>query len=146
MMAFPTAFHPEDCNLVKKRVIEDWILSNVDYTRLKDGFPVCFHRDVSFYFTSLHYFQGCSLDEKRKVLSSVLDSDVRDALEASGIINWCCSLPTVLPVNVSSEYIAISYGCFAISYEYHCVLMCLYRTDCYEYHCLLVCFLQNRLL
>ena len=93
----------EEASAGKKHIVEQWILSNIDYGQLKKELPVCFYRNVSFYLTELPDFRRWPPDFEARVFAVLVDGDMKEDLERGNLINWCHNVRRVVPLNVPSK-------------------------------------------
>lgn len=93
----------ENANTQKRDTVNQWILANIDYSAIKKGLPVCFYRNTSFYFISLPTFRNWLPEHKAWVFDIVVDVDMKDDLERSGLINWCHNVRRVVPIRVAKD-------------------------------------------
>ncbi|KAK7486621.1 hypothetical protein BaRGS_00022146 [Batillaria attramentaria] len=92
-----------DSNPEKKRAVEKWVYSNIDYEQIKHGFPICFYRNTSYYLTDLLNLKNCPEDMRRQMLDAVVDRDMQDDLQDARLINWCRNVSSVLPIKVPKD-------------------------------------------
>lgn len=82
-----------------------WILSQIDYSQIKKGYPICFEKNVSFFLNDLSCLNTCPTELKSLVMKSLVDQDMKDDLERSKLINWCPNVKSLVPIKVPSKYI-----------------------------------------
>ncbi|XP_076445036.1 uncharacterized protein LOC143282980 [Babylonia areolata] len=92
----------EESNPHKKEVVELWLFENVDDSQQRKQLA-CFRNSTSFYSTSLPDIRKWQPDFKMRVLSAIVDRDMKEDLVKVGLINWCRNVRSLLPVSVPKD-------------------------------------------
>ncbi|KAL8570574.1 hypothetical protein ACOMHN_008931 [Nucella lapillus] len=98
---FPRSF--EESNPIKKQAIEQWLLQNVDDSQQRKQHVICFLNTTSFYLTSLPDAAKWHPELKSRVMSVIVDHDMKEDLVKAGLINWCRNVRSLLPVTVPRD-------------------------------------------
>lgn len=100
-MAFSKSFG--ESNPAKKCAVVDWVFTNIDCEQIRRGFPLCFYKNTSYFSTKLPNWRTYPEDFQKKLMDAIIDMDMLDDLQSRGLINWCRTVSTVIPIRVPKD-------------------------------------------